>query len=157
MTLIFRVILAATLFGYAFMVPGEAASPAPVAPVAAPALKALVIHPASEVKLKGLVWKARPLVIFADNPADPAFRQQMQYLRGSGAALAARDVMVIIDTDPAAMTAIREKLRPIGFAVVLIDKTGNVAQRRPLPWKTREIVAIIDSLPIRRAEMLRHQ
>lgn len=114
----------------------------------------LRVIPAAETDLGALKWTARPVVVFADSPSDPLFEQQMRHIEADPDALAERDVIVIIDTDPAARTAIRAKLRPRGFSLVLIDKDGEAKLRKPLPWDVREITHAIDKFPLRRQEML---
>jgi Domain of unknown function (DUF4174) len=95
----------------------------------------------------------RPIVVFADSPDDPAFTEQMRLIEGRWPELADRDVVVIADTDPAAASAIRTKLRPRGFMLVLIDKDGTVALRKPFPWDVRELMRAIDRMPDRREEI----
>jgi hypothetical protein len=99
----------------------------------------------------------RPVVVFADSPADPTFIRQMQLIERDLPALDQRDVVVIVDTDPAAKSAIRQKLRPRGFSLVLMEKDLKPVIRKPLPWDVREIVAAIDKFPLRRQEMLERQ
>lgn len=125
-----------------FAAPALAQDPIPFAPV-----------PADGVALTGFVWQSRPVVVFADDAADPAFVEQMRMLAADWPALAARDVTVITDTDPDAMTSVRRTLRPRGFSVVVIEKDGTVAQRKPMPWNVREIARAIDKMPIRREEI----
>jgi hypothetical protein len=103
--------------------------------------------PALGVALADFLYLKRPVIVFADSPADPAFIRQMALLSQDPAALDARDVIVITDTDPTTPSAIRLKLRPRGFALVLIDKDGTTAIRKPLPWDVREITRTIDNLP----------
>lgn len=102
---------------------------------------------ASEVDLADLVYLKRPVIVFADSAADPAFISQMRLLALDPGALASRDVIVITDTDPAARSTIRLKLRPRGFALVLLDKDGKTSIRKPLPWNAREITRAIDNFP----------
>ena len=78
--------------------------------------------PAEEADLDAYLWTARPVVVFADSDADPRFVEQMELLDRGASALEERDVVVITDTDPAARSAIRQKLRPRGFMLVLIGK-----------------------------------
>lgn len=108
---------------------------------------------AAEVSLDDFLWTRRPVVVFADTPADPRFRQQMDFLAERWAELDARDVVVITDTDPEAETSVREKLRPRGFMLVIMDKDGSIALRKPAPWDVREISRTIDKMPSRREEM----
>lgn len=112
-----------------------------------------MIFSADEINLNELKWIKRPLVVFADTPNDPRFIEQMKYIHGRLAALEVLDVIVITDTDPAAQTDIRRKLRPRGFGLVGISKDGSIFLRKPAPWEVREIVRSIDKLPERQREM----
>jgi len=67
--------------------------------------------------------------------------------------LAERDVIIVLDTNPAAKSALREKFRPRGFMLMLIGKDGQVYLRKPLPWNVREISRSIDKLPQRQQEV----
>jgi hypothetical protein len=107
----------------------------------------------SEVRLEDFIWVARPVVVFADTPADPAFQRQMDLLRERPEALAERDVVVIVDTDPAARNPVRLALRPRGFMLVIIGKDGQVELRKPAPWDVREISRTIDKMPLREQEI----
>lgn len=122
------------------------------APVAAPVFAPV---PGAEADLATYVWKKRPVVVFADSAADPAFAEQMAAIAARWPDLAARDVVVIADTTPEPMSALRRKLRPRGFSLVLIEKDGTIAARKPLPWSGREIIGAIDKMPIRREEIRR--
>jgi hypothetical protein len=62
--------------------------------------------------------------------------------------------VVITDTDPEARSAVRQRLRPRGFSLVLMDKDGEVKRRAPAAWSMREIMHAIDRFPLRREEML---
>ncbi|SLN16734.1 hypothetical protein PSA7680_00487 [Pseudoruegeria aquimaris] len=108
---------------------------------------------AQDAELDAFLWVSRPIVVFADTDADPRFHQQMEYLRAEWPMLAERDVVVITDTDPAAASAIRTKLRPRGFMMTLIGKDGRVALRKPQPWTVREITRTIDKMPDRVQEI----
>ena len=108
---------------------------------------------AAEVALSDLKWQKRPVVVFADDAADPAFVEQMRFLADRWPELAERDVVVITDTDPATPSDARTRLRPRGFMLVLIDKDGTVAQRKPFPWDVREISRAIDKTTTRREEL----
>ena len=103
--------------------------------------------------LAPFLWRARPVVVFADTPADPAFRQQMAFLAERADALAERDVVVIADTDPAADSELRRKLRPRGFMMALVGKDGGVKLRKPFPWDVRELTRSIDKMPLRKQEV----
>jgi len=108
---------------------------------------------ASEAEPSEFLWQARAVVIFADTPADPAFVEQLAALRRDPAPLIARDVVVITDADPSAASPWRRQLRPEGFSLVLMDKDGQVKQRKPVPWSVREITRAIDKFPLRLQEI----
>jgi len=129
-----------------FAVPGMAQSvdePPPVPTVEA----------ADAGDLSQFLWKNRVLVIFSDSPGDPRFTEQIGFIEARVDDLVDRDVIVLIDTDPATASTLRQKFRPRGFMLVLIGKDGNVYLRKPRPWKVREISRSIDKMPIRREEM----
>ncbi|PKP70595.1 MAG: methylmalonyl-CoA epimerase [Alphaproteobacteria bacterium HGW-Alphaproteobacteria-4] len=123
----------------------------------APAVPDFVPLDAAEATVAELLWLKRPIVVFADSPADPAFATQMRMLAENPAALEERDVVVITDTDPAARSEWRLKLRPRGFSLVLLDKDLEPELRKPLPWDVREITRAIDKFPLRRQEVLQLQ
>ncbi|MDO5622677.1 MAG: DUF4174 domain-containing protein [Paracoccus sp. (in: a-proteobacteria)] len=114
---------------------------------------ALPVLRADEVTPEDFLWKSRPLVIFAATPDDPAFIEQMRQIEGNSGLLVQRDVVVITDTDPAGNSIWRQNLRPSGFSLVVIDKDGQVKQRKPAPWSVREITRAIDKFPLRRQEI----
>lgn len=106
----------------------------------------------AEVALADFKWQARPVVVFADSPLDPAFQTQMENLADDFAELEARDVVVIVDTSED-LTDLRRQFRPRGFQLVLISKEGDVALRKPFPWDVRELSRAIDKMPIRQREI----
>lgn len=110
--------------------------------------------PAAEVVEADLLFLRRPVIVFADSPADPAFVRQMELLTRYYPQFEARDVILITDTDPANPSDLRRKLRPRGFSLVLMDKDWKPSIRKPLPWDGREIVNSIDKMPIARSEAL---
>ena len=75
-------------------------APTPVEPAAqeTPAVGPIA---AADVVLDELMFLRRPVVVFADSPADPTFIRQMQLIERDLPALDQRDVVVIVDTDPA--------------------------------------------------------
>ncbi|UFM63549.1 DUF4174 domain-containing protein [Paracoccus sp. MA] len=120
---------------------------------AGPAERELTVLPAAEADPAEFMWQARPVVIFADTAADPAFVEQLTALQRDPAPLLARDVVVVTDTDPATASVWRRQLRPEGFSLVLMDKDGQVKQRKPVPWSVREITRAIDKFPLRLREI----
>lgn len=170
---IFALILAAAA-APAALAEGGAATPAdPAAPPAAPpaaipdagatgepeaatspeSAPELVIVDAAGRRLDEFLWVSRPLVVFADTPADPRFQRQMELLSQRPEELTNRDVVVIVDTDPRALSDIRRQLRPRGFSFVLLDKDGTITLRKPEPWHVREITRAIDKTPLRQQEI----
>jgi len=112
-----------------------------------------VIRPAGDSNLSEFLWINRPVVVFADSPADPRYAEQIERLEDGMAMLVDRDVVVLTDTDPAAATPLRKKLRPRGFMLVLVGKDGTVNLRKPRPWTVREITRSIDKTPEREREI----
>jgi len=126
--------------------------PAWAADGAAPSPEAL-IRPAEDTELSVFLWVSRPIVVFADTPADPRFQEQVEKLAAEAERLIERDVVVLTDTDPAARNPIRQQLHPRGFQLVLIGKDGGVKLRKPFPYSVREITATIDKTPLRQREV----
>lgn len=108
---------------------------------------------AADVTLGEFQWVKRPVVVFADTDADPRFQEQMDLLLARTEELIARDVVVIVDTDPTDPSDIRTQLRPRGFQLTLIGKDGGVKLRKPFPWSVREISRTIDKMPMRQREI----
>lgn len=108
---------------------------------------------AASVSLDDFMWVARPVVVFADSPNDPAFIRQMQLLDARRDALAERDIVILTDTDPSALSDVRARLRPRGFMLVLIGKDGQIKLRKPVPWDVRELTRVIDKMPLRQQEL----
>ncbi len=111
------------------------------------------VRPVGDSELSDFMWTHRPIVVFADTPADPRFQQQIDMLLEGKDAMRDRDVVVLTDTDPSARSAIRSKLRPRGFQMVFVDKDGVVKLRKPSPWSVREIGRSIDKTPLREREI----
>lgn len=103
--------------------------------------------------LSAYVGVARPVVVFADGPADPRVKDQLEELNRRARELAERDVVLLIDTDLLAGGTLRQQLRPHGFTVVLLNKDGGVALRRSQPTPAQTLVRLIDRMPIRREEI----
>lgn len=111
------------------------------------------VFDAAEIDLADLRWIARPVIIFADTPADPAFTRQIELLEARSDELSERDVILIADTSLDDRSALRIKLRPRGFQLTLIGKDGGVKLRKPFPWDVRELTRQIDKMPLRQQEL----
>lgn len=106
---------------------------------------------AQEDPLSEYRWTARPIIVFADSPLDPRVRQQLDMLESRQAELDERDVVVIVDTEEG--SALRSELRPRDFMFVLVGKDGEVKYRKPDPVSVREILRLIDRMPLRQQEI----
>ena len=111
------------------------------------------IFDATEISLDEFLWQARPVIVFADTPANPAFNRQVELLQARVEELVARDVVLIVDTSRSDPSDIRRKLRPRGFMLTLIGKDGGVKLRKPFPWDVRELSRSIDKIPLRQQEI----
>lgn len=128
------------------------AADAPATEAAPEPGSALAPIPAADVTLADYEWASRVLIVFADSDRQPQVDEQLRLLATDPAALAAREVVVLIDTDRASGSEARRELRPRGFAVVLLDLDGRVMLRRPAPQTMRELTRAIDRSPLRREE-----
>ena len=106
-----------------------------------------------DVSLADFKWVARPVVVFADSPLDPAFQTQLENLQSELEEVTERDIVMIVDTDPANRSDLRTELRPRGFTLVLLGKDGTVKHRKPFPWDMRELGRAIDKMPMRQREI----
>ncbi|WP_343081207.1 DUF4174 domain-containing protein [Ostreiculturibacter nitratireducens] len=131
----------------------EAGADAPADPAAEEQPAGFQPIVADGVNLDDFLWRNRVVVVFAQSEFDPAFGEQMRNFEARWPEMEERDVVVITDTDPAAMSSVRQKLRPRGFQLVLISKDGVVVLRKPFPWDVRELSRAIDKLPLRQEEI----
>ncbi len=113
----------------------------------------LFIRIKKNTSFKELIWKKRPVVVFADSTEDVNFKLQIKMLKKNINALQERDIIIFTDTNPEISSKLRNKLRPRGFTLIIIGKDGEVKLRKPFPWKIREITRVIDKMPIRMQEM----
>ena len=112
-----------------------------------------IIQPAGQADLSDFLWIKRPVIVFADSPADPRYAEQIELLSERLDELAERDVVILTDTDPGGASPLRQKLRPRGFMLVLVGKDGTVYLRKPFPWSVRELTRSIDKMPMRQREI----
>jgi len=111
-------------------------------------------------------WEARPLLVFAPDPADPRWEQQTGALDDTKAGLAERDMDDVriagdsgtangdemVADDVAALRA-RYDVETDDFAVILVGKDGGEKLRVTETIAIDEIFATIDAMPMRRREM----
>ena len=85
----------------------------------------------------------RVLVITAPSREDETYQQQAAELVAEWSGLVERDFVV------------QTRFNARAFSVVLIGKDGGEKLRRDTVLTTRELFAIVDAMPMRRAEMER--
>ena len=119
----------------------------------AESLETIFVDVTNETTIDGYLWVKRPVIVFANTDLDVNFQTQMKSMRQGAEELAARDVVVLVDANPAEKTALRKKFRPRGFAVLLMGKDGQIKLRKPFPWDARELSRSIDKMPMRQQEM----
>jgi hypothetical protein len=90
---------------------------------------------------------AKLIVIFADQPDDADFIEQIDILRSRADDLAERNVVLLTDTSPSENGPLREALRPRGFSLILINSTGTLTQRRRTVTDVRILIRQIDEMP----------
>ena len=83
------------------------------------------IFDASEVDLDEFKWIARPVIVFAEAPAVPAFQEQIELFTARMDELVERDVVLITDTSPGERSDIRRKLRPRGFMLTSSERMAG--------------------------------
>ena len=103
-----------------------------------------------------LILSGKP-VRWSFSPLDPMFIEQLDLLRDGIEEMVERDVIVIVDTDPANPSALRTALRPRAFMLTLVGKDGRTALRKPAPWDIRELSRAIDKIPMRQQEIIDHR
>lgn len=113
----------------------------------------LTLIPAATTTLDAFKWQNRVIVVFADSALDPSFSEQIELLSARPESLTERAVVVLTDTESDPKGDIRAKLRPHGFALVIIDLDGRVMLRKSAPWDLREITRAIDKTPLRQKEI----
>jgi len=96
---------------------------------------------ASSMDLTPYQWKNRVLLITAPNQEDTNYRNQAAALMSVYPGLMERDLIVLTTFEAAA------------FTVTLIGKDGGVKLKRDEMLSSAELFAIIDAMPMRRAEM----
>jgi hypothetical protein len=97
------------------------------------------------------------LVVIVGNPGDPRAVQQHAVMEQSAAALRERDV-VLQDVTPETARRGRPELgvqSQTVFEVLLIGKDGGVKLRRDKLVSPSEVIALIDTMPMRQEEMRR--
>lgn len=122
------------------------------APATAPLRDLARLDHATPADVKSQQWRHRLLVVFADEENDPRLATQRRLLGPVIAELRERDVLLIevVGDDP-----LREALGVprTGFHALLVGKDGGVKLREPQPVRPQTLVALIDAMPMRQAEL----
>lgn len=131
-------------------------------------LLATVLAPAARAQtLDDLRWRNRILVLASADAASPEMREQERLLLADRSALAERELVVlaiegqtlraVFGKVPADETADTLRRRfgfdpAISFRAVLVGKDGGVKWSAEAPAPLTEINAVIDAMPMRRAD-----
>ena len=107
--------------------------------------------------------KNRVLLVFAPTLPDPAYAEQTRLWKNEKAGFEDRQLVVvpvladvkIVEGVAPSTLAKRYNVDAKSFAVVLIGKDGHDAFRAVRPVKPEALYAVIDAMPMRRAEMKR--
>lgn len=111
-------------------------------------------------------WQDRVILIFADSDQNQDFTEQWQDLQADKAGLKDRDLVVYrifnqTIKDPKLNEAKAKQLSQryhsdaYSFKVILIGKDGGVKAQQNKPIPKDELFALIDGMPMRRAEIRR--
>jgi hypothetical protein len=114
-----------------------------------------------------LVWEKRVLLVFTPDPGKAEFRQQNAVLEAVGDGLNERDMTVIraFANDRLSVDGKRYEqsatsfyrhfaVKPGEFRVILVGKDGTIKLNRDSAVTDHELFALIDSMSMRRREML---
>jgi hypothetical protein len=114
-------------------------------------------------------WRDRLILLFASSDDDDRLLAQLKILNNEQAELIERDLKIYVimragglapageKMEANAASALRQRyqVEQQAFTFLLIGKDGGVKLRRENPVTIRELFDLIDSMPMRRAEMRR--
>lgn len=110
-------------------------------------------------------WEHRLILIFADNTSQDIYQQQWSDLQADSTGLADRDILIYTlfpqgsppKLDESLLIAIQKKYNPEKrpFLCILIGKDGSIKSSKTTIYHRQEIFRLIDSMPMRQAEMRR--
>lgn len=116
-----------------------------------------------------LVWEKRVLLVFAPDARDDGLQRQQVILEAIGGGLIERDILVIrafadnrvfIDEQSHGQSAAsfyrRFGVNANEFRVILVGKDGTVKLDRDSAVTGNDLFALVDSMPMRRYEMLQN-
>ncbi len=125
--------------------------------VAAVAMTPVAAARAGTDALMQHLWKHRVVVALASSPSDPNLLTQRRIFESMKAAARERDLVLIEATDdtPEGAALRRRFGGGTGFRSVLIGKDGGEKAASDRPMGPGDLIATIDAMPMRRAEMMR--
>lgn len=112
-------------------------------------------------KMQSLTWKNRVIVIYAPEADSKDFQQQKQILAEKAEDLKARDLVVIecvgktLSAEDKNYVAHHFMHDMSGFGVWLVGKDGGTKLSETKPVTTEKFFSLIDTMPMRQAEMKR--
>lgn len=98
-------------------------------------------------------WENRPVILLAPSPHDPSYRQAISALEAVSSDLRERDIVVLSDVSPDDPSALRDRLAPPGFMMLLIGKDGGIKLRSDSVISLETLKETIDAMPMRKREM----
>ncbi|MEN8788441.1 MAG: DUF4174 domain-containing protein [Flavobacteriaceae bacterium] len=115
----------------------------------------------SAQSLDQFLWKNRLIFIMNPDVDQHGDHPQLKTFEGSGPAMKDRDVRIFIVRENEVLDHNGQAVKWIGNTVpdtfykgiVLIGKDGGIKLKRPFVVSAEEIFDLIDSMPMRRAEM----
>lgn len=117
--------------------------------------------PSLQDRIGSLIWKNRIVLVYAPSVESDAFQEQMRQFEDQQAEFDDRD-LVVIECLPAQLSRadqsylIRQfQSNPSNFGVWLIGKDGSVKLQSEEPVETKKLFGLIDSMPMRQAEIKR--
>ncbi len=125
------------------------------------------LHPLKAQRMTEHLWENRVLLLFSPNEESKIFQTQLQEFIISEEKMIDRDLLLYqvfnnSGTTPSGEQLAKEKLmswrkkwqvEPEGFLLVLIGKDGGTKYKSPEKTDPSVIFDLIDSMPMRRAEM----
>ncbi|GAB3174749.1 DUF4174 domain-containing protein [Telluribacter humicola] len=118
--------------------------------------------PSLQSRIERMIWKNRIVLVYAPEEESDLLRAQKDILTSQPAELTDRDIVVIeCVKDRLSMKdqgyLIRQfQSKPEAFGVWLIGKDGDLKLQSEHPVSMDKLMGLIDSMPMRRAEMKRH-
>ncbi len=124
-------------------------------------------HLAKNSELRPFQWKNRLLLVFAPSTSDQRYLEQTQEFGSHAVEFSDRDIIMIqiFDHDESRVdqcplnsfesNALKERfgIRKGQFMIILVGKDGGQKLRASSPVPLSEILALIDSMPMRQQEM----